>query len=50
MRSIPGVSLGDEKDFPGWVSPSAGCAFLIGQWLAWGELHNAGILYQYESQ
>jgi cytochrome c oxidase subunit 3 len=43
VTSIPGVSLGDEKDFP-WLGTTVllGFAFLIGQWLAWGELHNRG--------
>ena len=43
VTSIPGVSLGDEKDFP-WLGTTVllGFAFLVGQWLAWGELHNRG--------
>ena len=43
VTSIPGVSLGDEKNFP-WLGTTVllGFAFLIGQWLAWGELHNRG--------
>jgi len=43
VRSIPGVSLGSERSFP-WLGISVllGFAFLAGQWLAWGELHNRG--------
>jgi cytochrome c oxidase subunit 3 len=43
VTSIPGVSLGDEKDFP-WLGTTVlmGFAFLVGQWLAWGELHHRG--------
>lgn len=43
VASIPGVSLGNEKSFP-WLGITVvlGLAFLIGQWLAWGELHNGG--------
>ena len=43
VTSIPGVSLGEEKNFP-WLGTTVllGFAFLIGQWLAWGELHNRG--------
>ena len=43
VQSIPGVSLGDEGKFP-WLGVSAilGVAFLIGQWLAWSELHRRG--------
>lgn len=43
VRSIPGVSLGDEKNFP-WLGITVilGVAFLVGQWLAWGELHHRG--------
>lgn len=45
VTSIPGVSLGDEKNFP-WLGITVvlGFAFLIGQWLAWGELHTRGFL------
>ena len=45
VTSIPGISLGDEKDFP-WLGVTVvlGCAFLVGQWLAWGELHTRGFL------
>src|SRR5579871_3912037 len=43
VSSIPGISLGDEKNTP-WLGITVilGCAFLVGQWLAWGELHNRG--------
>jgi len=43
VRSIPGVSLGNEPSFP-WLGLSLllGFGFLAGQWLAWGELHNRG--------
>jgi cytochrome c oxidase subunit III len=43
VKSIPGVSLGSERSFP-WLGISVvlGFAFLAGQWLAWGELHNRG--------
>ena len=43
VKSIPGVSLGDEKSFP-WLGITIllGMAFLAGQWLAWSELHARG--------
>ncbi|HXJ88847.1 MAG TPA: cytochrome c oxidase subunit 3 [Candidatus Binatia bacterium] len=43
VTSIPGVSLGEEKNFP-WLGITVvlGFAFLVGQGLAWGELHNRG--------
>ena len=43
VRSIPGVSLGNERSFP-WLNITAvlGMAFLGGQWLAWRELANRG--------
>ena len=43
VKSIPGVSLGNEKTFP-WLGLTVllGFGFLAGQWRAWGELHNAG--------
>jgi len=43
VRSIPGVSLGEEKSFP-WLSVTVvlGFGFLIGQWMAWGELRGRG--------
>jgi cytochrome c oxidase subunit 3 len=39
VRSIPGVSLGDEKGFP-WLAVTLvlGGGFLAGQWMAWREL------------
>ncbi|HXY03805.1 MAG TPA: heme-copper oxidase subunit III, partial [Terriglobales bacterium] len=39
VRSIPGISLGDERGFP-WLSVTVllGGAFLVGQWMAWQEL------------
>lgn len=43
VKTIPGISLGDEKQFP-WLGVTVvlGFGFLVGQWLAWGELHNGG--------
>jgi cytochrome c oxidase subunit 3 len=43
LQSIPGISLGDEKSFP-WLGVTAllGFGFLVGQWLAWGELKARG--------
>ena len=43
VKSIPGVSVGDEKSFP-WLGITVllGISFLAGQWLAWGELHARG--------
>jgi len=43
VRSIPGVSLGEEKSFP-WLGLTVvlGFGFLVGQWLAWKELENRG--------
>jgi len=43
VSSIPGISLGEERNFP-WLGITVvlGLAFLVGQWLAWGELHNRG--------
>jgi cytochrome c oxidase subunit III len=43
VKSIPGISLGDEKSFP-WLGVTVllGFGFLAGQWLAWSELHNRG--------
>lgn len=43
VKSIPGISLGDERHFP-WLGITVllGLGFLIGQWMAWGELHNGG--------
>lgn len=43
VSSIPGVSLGEERSFPWlWITVVLGFAFLGGQWMAWGQLHNAG--------
>jgi cytochrome c oxidase subunit 3 len=43
VRSIPGVSLGAENKFP-WLGVTAilGFGFLIGQGMAWRELHLRG--------
>jgi len=43
VKSIPGVSVGDERTFP-WLSITVvlGFAFLAGQWLAWRELGDRG--------
>jgi len=43
VQTIPGVTLGKESSVP-WLGIAAvlGCAFLVGQWMAWGELHNGG--------
>ena len=43
VESIPGVSLGEERSFP-WLGITVllGLAFLSGQWLAWGEMHDRG--------
>jgi cytochrome c oxidase subunit III len=43
VKSIPGVSLGVDRTMP-WLGITVllGLGFLIGQWLAWGELHNRG--------
>ncbi len=43
VKSIPGVSLGNETSFP-WLGITVllGLGFLVGQWLAWGELHARG--------
>ena len=43
VASIPGISLGNEKNLP-WLGITVvlGFAFLLGQGLAWGELHNRG--------
>lgn len=46
VKSIPGVSLGDERSLP-WLGITVllGLGFLVGQWLAWGELHNRGFYW-----
>lgn len=43
VQSIPGVTLGKDSSIP-WLGITAvlGFAFLVGQWMAWGELHNRG--------
>jgi len=43
LQSIPGVSLGADKDFP-WLGVTIvlGIGFLTGQWLAWRELRASG--------
>ena len=43
VRSIPGVSVGEERSIP-WLNLTTvlGLSFLIGQWLAWKELENRG--------
>jgi cytochrome c oxidase subunit III len=43
VESIPGVTIGKEKNFP-WIAPTIllGFAFLAGQWMAWQELRNRG--------
>jgi cytochrome c oxidase subunit 3 len=43
LQSMPGISLGEEKSFP-WLAITAvlGFSFLVGQWLAWGELKARG--------
>jgi cytochrome c oxidase subunit III len=43
VESIPGVSLGNEKEFP-WLGVTVvlGLGFLTGQWLAWRELAARG--------
>src|SRR5215469_11463662 len=43
VRSIPGVSVGEERRVP-WLGITVvlGLGFLLGQWLAWRELHNRG--------
>jgi len=43
LRSIPGVSLGEDNGFP-WLGATAvlGAGFLTGQWLAWRELADRG--------
>jgi cytochrome c oxidase subunit III len=43
VRSIPGISLGDERSFP-WLGVTVvlGLGFLFGQWMAWKELAYRG--------
>jgi cytochrome c oxidase subunit 3 len=43
IKSIPGVSLGNERRFPWlWISAILGFGFFAGQWMAWGELRRRG--------
>jgi len=43
VQSIPGVSLGTERNFP-WLALTLvlGLCFLVGQWLAWSDLAARG--------
>src|SRR5258708_35979284 len=43
VRSIPGVSIGKERNFP-WLGITVvlGLAFLTGQWMAWRRVGNRG--------
>ena len=43
LQSMPGISLGEDKSFP-WLGVTVllGVGFLVGQWLAWGELKARG--------
>jgi cytochrome c oxidase subunit 3 len=43
LKSIPGISLGEERGFP-WLGVTVllGFGFLAGQWMAWGELKSRG--------
>jgi cytochrome c oxidase subunit 3 len=43
VGSIPGVSLGQERNFP-WLGVTIvlGLGFLAGQWIAWGDLKSRG--------
>lgn len=45
VKSIPGISLGEERNFP-WLGVTIllGFGFLVGQWFAWGELRARGFL------
>jgi cytochrome c oxidase subunit III len=45
VTSIPGISLGDERNFP-WLAVTIvlGLGFLGGQWMAWQELQARGFL------
>jgi cytochrome c oxidase subunit III len=43
VRSIPGVTLGNETGFPWlWVTVLLGVGFLVGQWMAWREMADHG--------
>ena len=41
--AIPGISLGEDTSWP-WlgVTVALGFGFLVGQWQAWGAMHDAG--------
>ncbi len=43
LQSMPGISLGEERSFP-WLGVTVvlGFGFLVGQWMAWGELKARG--------
>lgn len=43
LQTMPGISLGKEKTFP-WLGVTVllGFGFLVGQWMAWGELKARG--------
>jgi cytochrome c oxidase subunit 3 len=43
LQSMPGISLGEERSFP-WLglTVALGLGFLVGQWMAWGELKARG--------
>jgi cytochrome c oxidase subunit 3 len=43
LQSIPGVSIGKERNFP-WLGATVvlGLGFLVGQWMAWRELGARG--------
>lgn len=43
LQSIPGVSIGPERNFP-WLSATVvlGSGFLLGQWMAWRVLADRG--------
>ena len=43
VSSIPGISLGLESSFP-WLGVTIvlGLGFLLGQWIAWGEMRGRG--------
>lgn len=44
LKSIPGISLGNERTLP-WLEMTAalGLLFLAGQYWAWQQLHNRGV-------
>lgn len=43
VKSIPGISLGEERSFP-WLAVTIvlGFGFLVGQWMAWREMQGRG--------